>query len=529
MPPREDNPRRPEEPDLFPLENLGEFGLVKDVEPFELPPSAWSHAENVRFTEYGVESFLGEVSQATPAVAPYGLFPVTRGNVHVWAYLGLAGGRAYDGATHYDISPAIAFTGAAANLWSGTTLNGNLVVTNGVDEPHYWPMDTGVALAKLPGWPAGALCQDIISYKQFLLALNVQLSGTDYAYRVKWSHQAAGGGLPSSWDATDPTLDAGERDLGDEAARLVGAYELKDVVHLFTEKRSQGIQFIGGTDVFRFFNLSGNAGLVAKNAVSTFEGPTGPSLAWLSDGDLVMSDGQRVTSLVHRRARRWLFDNLDQDNYPAAVLVNNRPRKELWLGFPISGSTDLSHALVLDYGSPGFPITVRELPAGTRYLSRGFDLSGSPLRWSDLTADTWGSIGSQTWGDRNFDAVQDSILIAAPGDIFKGDSGNLFEGVAKTAVAERTALNISEGNKVVTVTGVRVSARGGPFQVTVGAQDSPKGPVRWGTPRTFTPGDDYRVDARSCGRLITVRLSSADNTYWRVDSLAFEYWPQGDR
>lgn len=521
--------RRPEEPNLFPLENLGEFGLIRDVEPFELPVNAWSDGENIRFTDLGVEAFRGEKSQATPAITPYALFPVTKGDIHLWAYLGLSGARAYDGATHHDISPSVAFTGSSGNRWSGTVLNGNLVVTNGVDEPHFWPMETGTDFAKLTGWPANALCQDIIAYKQFLVALNVQLAGTDYPFRVKWSHQASGGGLPSSWDETDATLDAGERDIGDDAARLVGAYELKDVVHLFTEKRSQGLQYIGGSDVFRFFNLSRNAGLVAKNAVTTFEAPAGPSLGWLSDGDLVVSDGQRVTSLVQRRLRRWLFNNLDQDNYGACVLVNNRPKKELWLGFPMSGNSTLSHALVLDYGSSGFPATVRELPENTQFLARGFDLSGAPLAWSDLSSETWTSIGAQAWGDKNFDSVQDSVLIAAASDIYKSDLGNLFDGATKTARVERTALNIGGGNRSVEVTGVRVSGKGDPFTVTVGSQQTPRGPVTWGMPRTFTPGEGYRVDARSTGRLITLRLSSTGNVNWRADSLALEYWPLGDR
>ena len=37
---------------LIPVENVGETGIVKDINPWQLPPNAWSDGNNVR-VEHG--------------------------------------------------------------------------------------------------------------------------------------------------------------------------------------------------------------------------------------------------------------------------------------------------------------------------------------------------------------------------------------------------------------------------------------------------------------------------------------------
>ena len=37
---------------LIPVENVGEVGIVKDINPWQLPPNVWSNGNNVR-AEHG--------------------------------------------------------------------------------------------------------------------------------------------------------------------------------------------------------------------------------------------------------------------------------------------------------------------------------------------------------------------------------------------------------------------------------------------------------------------------------------------
>ena len=69
--------------------DLASVGIVTDVDPTTLPPGAWTAGENVRFSDGGVEKFLGHKSFATPSVAPYYLLPTTKATTLYWVYAGL--------------------------------------------------------------------------------------------------------------------------------------------------------------------------------------------------------------------------------------------------------------------------------------------------------------------------------------------------------------------------------------------------------------------------------------------------------
>jgi len=519
------------QPGLHPILNLGEHGIVRDILPFELPENAWSAGRNVQFDAEGVESGPGYFSAATPSVLPYGLFPVTYNSTHYWVYLSDTGAYAFDGTTHYNITPTVPFTGSAGSVWSAALLNGNLVVTNGVDGLHSWDMNTSNIMVPLAGWPASAVAQDVVAFKQFLFGFNVELSGTSYPYRAKWSHQAAGGGLPTSWDETDPTLDAGERDLGDDSARLIGAKILGDTMLMFSNKQMHGVQYVGGENVFRFYNFTGTPGLLAKGGCATFSSPVGARAAYVSNGDVMITDGNSAQSMIDTKNRDWLFRNLDQDSYKKLRMVDDPSRKQLWLAFPETGESTLTKALMFDYQSPNLACGVRDLPTNTHALASGLDLSaGAALRWSDLATTAWSAMGDRAWGETPNDTLSDFLLLGTSGAVYKvSEDSNTNAGVPKESYVERTGLLFTERNNSAHVSGVRVSAQGGSFEVTVGSQDDPQAPVRWGTARIFSPGNGHRVDARSEGRFIALRLRSGSDVAWRVRSLALEYHETGDR
>ena len=40
------------------VDNVGEVGIVKDVEPYKLPPNVWSDGNNVRMDNRGVTGYI---------------------------------------------------------------------------------------------------------------------------------------------------------------------------------------------------------------------------------------------------------------------------------------------------------------------------------------------------------------------------------------------------------------------------------------------------------------------------------------
>jgi hypothetical protein len=521
-------PKQYAEPELYPLQNLGEVGVIKDLPPADVPDNAWSDVQNVRMDQGEIQSFSGHEAVATPTVQPYGIFPVTRDIAHYWVYMGLAAAYSFDGTTHVNVSPTVAFTGGATDLWVGTVLNENLVVTNGFDEPHYWDMNVANNFVKLPGWPAAGRAQAITAYKQFLVALNVEISGTAYPYRVMWSHQAPGSGIPTSWDETDATLDAGFQNFGDKSARLMNAGQVSDVLALFAENQLHTMTYIGGSRVFRFTNVSLEAGLVARRALCSFsqQDDRPAALVFMSDGDILLTDARALQSIIDKRMREWFFASVDQDNVGLCVMTHNRQENEVWLAFPEQGASFLTHVLVWNYKTSARPWTVRELPASLMDIQRGLVLDTGPLLWSDMVKD-WSEYPDLRWGARTYNSSDDVLLSASAGSIYRFDTGRDFGASPPTCFAERTGLKLAPGQ--TTVVGVRPRASGQAFNIQVGSQPHPEGPITWGTARTFTPGVDRRVDARSTGHFITIRVSSSDGSAWRLKDLLLEWEPAGGR
>jgi hypothetical protein len=185
------------------IAELGSIGLAPDAIPQDLPPNAWTGGRNVVFRDGTVQRVRGHVQFSnTPAVTPYYVTPYQTATARFWVHAGIAAVYADDGATLTDIT-GTAPTGTAADRWSGGTLNGVLVMNNGVDVPTFWGGDTGVNLATLTGWDANWRAACIRPWRNQLVALDVTKSGTRYPHMVKLSASAVPGAIPTV--GTKPT------------------------------------------------------------------------------------------------------------------------------------------------------------------------------------------------------------------------------------------------------------------------------------------------------------------------------------
>ncbi|KKL76808.1 hypothetical protein LCGC14_2041240, partial [marine sediment metagenome] len=246
----------------IPIHNIGVGGIIKDIPPHLLPPEMWSDGQNMRFRDGKVVKFTGhEAVFDPPSIAPYWAIAAQTAAEQFWLYAGLA--KIYtveqDG-THTEITRASGdYTGIAGDLWDGTVLAGIPVVTNGVDDPQSWsPIAAATPLVDLPNWPANTTCKHIRAFKNFLVALHITESGTVKPHMVKWSHPADPGSVPSSWDDTDATKDAGEVELADSQAGIIqDALGLRDILLIYKDNSIWGMQHIGGQFIFRFFPMFG--------------------------------------------------------------------------------------------------------------------------------------------------------------------------------------------------------------------------------------------------------------------------------
>ncbi len=362
------------------IERLGEIGIVRDMPYHEIPPNAWSAGVNVRMDKNEVVSFLGNEVRATDPTGSVNDFIIELSGVstevaHYWFYarsddvLGTTSFFAFDGATYHDITPAAgAITGLPSDIMIGALLNQNIVVCNNVDQPYSWDLVPANPMTLLPGWDALWTSLGIHAHKGFLIAYNMVEAGVQLSHRVRWS-DVAQSGLPQSWDAADPTKLAGFTDLGDSTSALIYAQHLRDTVYIYSNNQIFGMQFIGGQFVWRFYTVTLEAGLLAPRCAVNVRNNLQVAV---SDGDVLIIDGQSVRSIINRRNRSWMFSQLDPDNFGKTFAFTHLPENEVWICFPQIGSVYPDLALVWNYLSDTW--YQREMPANTMALGSALDI-----------------------------------------------------------------------------------------------------------------------------------------------------------
>ena len=76
---------------LVTIDNLGQWGVLRDGLPHELPDNAWSDGQNVRFREAYAEKASGSADAfGTSAITPYHVAPLVVGGTRYWLEAGLA-------------------------------------------------------------------------------------------------------------------------------------------------------------------------------------------------------------------------------------------------------------------------------------------------------------------------------------------------------------------------------------------------------------------------------------------------------
>jgi len=82
---------------LIPVENVGEVGIVKDINPWQLPPNVWSDGNNVRVEHGAIVKSPGYSDvMATVPVAPYYVTHLVAGVNEYWIVGGLTAIHVYD-------------------------------------------------------------------------------------------------------------------------------------------------------------------------------------------------------------------------------------------------------------------------------------------------------------------------------------------------------------------------------------------------------------------------------------------------
>jgi len=514
---------------------LGTLGVIRDRPGYVLPPEAWTSGHNMRIVD-GVPQRIKGRSQVwgTPGVAPHFLLHISTEAAPWWLYTSLTKGYVYDGTTHTDITRTSGgnYTAAATRDWNATILGGIPILNNGADIPQFWASySTGTKLANLPNWPSGLRAKVVRAFGPQLIAFNCTKSGTSYPHLVKYSHTAVPGSLPSSWDEADPSLDTGENDLPDvDSGVIVDAQMLRGNMYVFKESSVWRMRYIGGRYVYAFDTYLETVGLLAPRCVVNL-GRSGRQV-FLTQDDLVIHNGSSQEGLLDSRWRKALFNDIDVANFRNTYLFENPTYSEVWICYPSSGATNPDRALIWNYQSGAGAFTTTDI--NFRNVAIGINENAEDGDW-ESAEDEW-EADEVEWG-----SSERRRVIACNTDSTKFlmlDSGTTNDGSVYMATLEREALTLIgktrtgqikvDFKKQKTVRRVWITATGGPFNVRVGAADTPDGSVTWLPSQSFDPTTQLYVDAVIAGKSISIEFSSTASVEWALEGYKLEFTVNGN-
>ena len=533
---------------ILPLRGLGTVGVVTDVDPYDLPPSAFSFAKNVRFEDSKVqrgpvfrkvaetsEKIVHLLSHLTENNEPQ-LFMVSEGGEVIEFDLGGETDRSITGYT--PASGEFAVTSAALS---------NILYVNREDRvPWYKPDNTtGISFEEIPNdvtgtvnWPSNGSAKVLRSLAGVLVAGNITKGASTYPNMIKWSNYAIGSGvLPADWDYTDPASNAGENSLGDMKGDILDMLPLRDTMYIYSDSDAWAMEFIGGLDMFRFSRRF-DKGIISGDCTVEQEGihyAFGPN-------DLWMHDGINSKPLATGKVRRFIFDTMRRNEKNQFFVTHNARLNEIlfcyvsddqYVKFPALSGKGCNRAVCYNYISETF--TFADLPyvtcAAQAYLSNGdakiystvlgtFDTAGGSFAQLEAEVRSNLTFGSDTSGD----VAQALRTFEAYGEVETGFL--LDEGANATAFVERTGYDLDEINAELRgyklLSSVYPQGRlDGPEQVitfTIGLNDHPSKGIEWSEPQTFTM-DYYKLDYNVAGRYLSMRFEQNDFKPFTISGL----------
>lgn len=515
------------------LTEFGKYGVIQDMPAHLIVPEAWSNARNVRMGKRGVKRIEGHSPVfSTLSVVPEFITNVGSLNGSFWIYTSLTKAYVYDGSAHTNITRQTAsvdvnYTPAAGRDWNSTFIGGVPILNNGADIPQWWAsLNPATKLANMPDWPTTLRAKIVRGFGPHLVALNINDNGTAQPHKIRWSHKADPGSLPSSWDYADPAVDAGQIDLTDiEGGEIVDAYLLGQYLIIYKAGATHLMRFSGNSNIFAFDLLLSTAGILAARCATPFRKGTRHFV--VTEDDVIIHAGSKdAESIWEDKNKDFLFADMDSTNYRNTHVFDNVKKKEVWVLYPSNGNEYPNMAAIWDYKNDN--VTFRDID-GFVGVDSGAITAGTNIIWNNAIG-TWDEQVLPWANSSRNDLV---VIKRSTSGAFKLDNGYAFGSSTPLAFVERVGLAIDGQDKnkrpIVSFTSRKLLTRIWPkitgnvvVDVKVGSQQSLNGPVTWSDPKPFNPQTMKYLDFTVEGILLAWRIEWAANFPVELQGCDFE-------
>ena len=517
------------------FENFGVGGILRDKQPYDIEPEYWSAGKNIRFVNGEAVKILGE-EEIYPTWSSYSvpLWLLPWRDATATGYWLAATATAilrYTSASITDVTrTSAAYTAGADGVWSGGIIGGIPIMNydTGSDVPQSW--DGTSNFQDLPNWTAGDSCQIIRVFKQFVVAYDITRSGTRYPHMVKWSSPAFPGSVPDFWDNANSN-DSNETNLSEGGGFVIDSEVLGDINYIYKEEMTYGMQHIGGEFVFRFFPMPFTSGMLAPRCAKTINGKA----VVVTKDDVIAHNGQEAVSVIDKKNRNYLFNNISDTKQRKTFMVPNYPMNELWICFVSNGvngdyadealiwnykDNTWGHKQLFDVPHIGFGLLDKSgisqviddqaqlIDTDTQLIDGGFYSSGK-LRL----------LGSQAVTPNSklieFDVLNQNL---------ETNMNVSLERIGLTIVGKSRDGTPKVSNfttKLVQRVYPKIESTGS-VNIYIGAQSRLEGSVNWSGPYAFDPLVDNHIDVRVQGKAVAFKIMSSTDISWSSTGCTME-------
>ena len=527
----------------LPIRNLGSTGVLTDPNPYNLPVTGFTSANNVRFDEgkvrrapvfRTVKDSLGFDPRAAFGIVPTTGFDTVLMVSDDYVIKEYANGNVNDRSG--------SITGSSDPRPFTVCSLADVVYINRPDRVPVYRLPSGTNFADLTNWDSSWRTKALRPFGDFLLGLNMTESSTNYANRVRFSNLVTANAIPDSWDASDTTKSAGFNDLVAMQTSIVDGLELGTNFVIYSSTEAVMMEFVGGQLIFNFRKLFSDEGIINQNCVVEVDGKH----YCFGVSDVYVHDGNTKQSICDERVRQFIFKGLNVKNADRCFVQYNKELSEIYFCYQ-SGDSLVSFAdtarcnraaifnvknntwsfMDLPNVSAGTSANVNTVSTYSASTSTYDTIGGSYYDQEDSRNRHTLMVGNSDSGNSLSSAKIYGLDLADDGSI----AFNVDTEATKPPFVERTGLDLDEINQPID--GYKVITRMLPqiftkntsntnITIEFGASDIPNNTPAYSTTATFNIASDYKVDSRASGRYLSYKFSLGASDYKDFELSGFD-------
>ena len=324
----------------LPIRNLGSTGVLTDPNPYNLPVTGFTSANNVRFDEgkvrrapvfRTVKDSLGFDPRAAFGIVPTTGFDTVLMVSDDYVIKEYANGNVNDRSG--------SITGSSDPRPFTVCSLADVVYINRPDRVPVYRLPSGTNFADLTNWDSNWRAKALRPFGDFLLGLNMTESSTNYANRVRFSNLVTANAIPDSWDASATDKSAGFNDLVAMQTSIVDGLELGTNFVIYSSTEAIMMEFVGGQLIFNFRKLFSDEGIINQNCVVEVDGKH----YCFGVSDVYVHDGNTKQSICDERVRQFIFKGLNVKNADRCFVQHNKELSEIYFCYQ-SGDSLVSFA-----------------------------------------------------------------------------------------------------------------------------------------------------------------------------------------